>query len=453
LPEIQRDSVTAVAEVAAKRLGSKLRALPVGDRLIRRNPFFYSRAMRMFETLEAASLEARVHWTERRLHTVLRAALSTSRYGRLVGSDQLSDWPILEKHVIRDDPTAFLGRGRRRGSRASTSGTTGTPLKLVRSLQSIAVEQAAIDRLALMKGVDLATAKVAVLRGDDVSTPTLGSQIWKDEISGRRRAFASNNLAENTLDAYHEALVSFEPDCLLAYPTVLESLSRLLEARGRELTIPLTLTSSEVLSKAARRLAERVINTEVVDYYGQAERVCFAYSVTAETYTFLPGYGFTELLPVAGEQGLFEVVATSLWNLTMPLVRYRTGDLVALPDSTSTADLEQISYGVRPAKGIVGRSGDVLVAPDGAQLVGIDHIPRDVANVLRMQVVQEAPDRIRFLILPKAGFGEDDRRRIHANVARKIPPTMTYSIEVVDALERAENGKTPLVIRRADVSG
>ena len=456
-PARQPRSLASVSENAAKSVGSKLRSQPIGDRLVRRNPLFFPAAIRLFDRLEAASLDERIRWTEERLRIVLRAAVST-RYGRSVGSERLSDWPILGKEAVRDDPDAFVGRGGRLAARASTSGTTGTPLKVVRSPRSLAVEQAAIDRLALMKNVNLATAKVAVLRGDDVAATGAGDGFWKDEIGGRRRAFASNRLTAATLDSYVDALASFEPDCLLAYPTVLESLSRLLEQRRRELAIPLTLTSSEALSAAARHLAEEALNTQVVDYYGQAERVCFAYSIAAEQYTFLPGYGVVELIPVteggvaADGATLFEIVGTSLWNLAMPLVRYRTGDLVALPEAPLSSGLQEISYGLRCIPGIMGRSGDFLVSPTGAHLVGIDHIPRDVRNVLRLQFIQEARDAVRVLVLPKAGFGDEDRRQIEANISRKLPPTMAYSIEVVDSLERASTGKTPLVIRRNDAA-
>lgn len=449
----RRRSLASVTELAAKRVGGKLRAQPLGDRLIRRNPLFFPRALRLFDHLEAASLDERIEWTEHRLQAVLRAAVSTSRYGRSVGSDRLADWPVLEKQDVRDDQSAFIGRTRGLGSRASTSGTTGAPLQLVRSGRSVAVEQAAIDRLALMKGVDLATARIVVLRGDDVRTLRADRWFWKDEIGGRRRTFASNQLTAETLDTFVGALVSFAPDCLLAYPTVLESLSVLLEQQGRELHIPLVMTSSEVLSRPARSLAEKVLNADVIDYYGQAERVSFAYSLIPGVYTFLPGYGVTELMPIeSDEERLFEIVATSLWNLAMPLIRYRTGDLVTLPAAPSISDLQEITYGIKPVSAIVGRSGDFLVSPAGAHLVGIDHIPRDVKNIVRLQFIQEARDVVRILILPTAGFDDQDRRQIETNAARKIPPTMTYSLEVVDSLERTSSGKTPLVIRRVDVS-
>lgn len=436
-----------------KRLADTAKRLNAGERLIRRNPLFYSRATALFDRLEAVALEERRSFTEKRLREVLATA-STSRYGRSVRrNSDIASWPVLEKEAVRDDPKAYLGPRHRLASHALTSGTTGTPLALLRSPQSLAFEQAAIDRLARTRGHELARARVVVLRGDDIARPGSGDPFWEDRLGGRRRVFSSNDLAPGTLDAFADAVDEFRPDCMLAYPSVLESLCRLLQNRKRHIRVPLTMTSSEVLSPQTRQLARDVVGTDVVDYYGQAERVAFAASLVEGSYTFLPGYAYVELLKVGeeGEDALYEIVGTPLWNKAMALVRYRTGDLVRLPRGTGNDVLEAICYGVRAVSGVIGRDNDYLVSPDGGRVVGIDHIPRGIENVLRLQIVQEDVRTVRILVLPKAGFGPADRQQIAANLARKLPPTMTTSIEIVDELKRSEGGKTPLVIRRSAV--
>jgi phenylacetate-CoA ligase len=426
-------------------LASRLKRTRVGDRLARRNPAYYGRALRLFDRLEESDLESRRRFTEKRLRVALAAARRT-RYGAAAGGGtSLDDWPLLDKDAVRDDPEAFRQR-RFATAPASTSGTTGTPLALVRSPQSVAVEQAAIDRLALRHGIDLRTARVAVLRGDDVGAPAAGRLHWRDDVSGRRRVFQSNDLTETTLPQLRRALAELAPSCLLAYPTVLELVCSWLAEHDERLGIPLTLTSSEVLTPTVRELAEDVLATKVVDYYGQAERVNFAYSFEAGAYVFLPGYAMTELVPVDGDT--YEIVGTSLWNAAMPLVRYRTGDFVRLPSQTTADAIERICFGLEPVDGIVGRADDYLVAPDGGRVVGVDHIPRDVANVLRVQVIQERRDAVRILVRAKPSFGDEDRRQLEENARRKLPPAMAYTVDVVPELE-TRGGKTPLVIRRS----
>jgi phenylacetate-CoA ligase len=201
------------------------------------------------------------------------------------------------------------------------------------------------------------------------------------------------------------------------------------------------------------QLARDVLGSEVLDYYGQAERVAFAYARQTQEYRFLPGYGYVELHPAGEDDGqvLYEIVATNLWNFAMPLPRYRTGDLVKLPASWGACELEQVALGMRAFPGILGRDSDILISPDGALLTGIDHFQRGVERVVRIQVIQEAPDAVRILVLPAAGYSEEDDEHLLRNARAKLPPSMRVHLERVKTLERTAAGKTPFVIHRPTV--
>ena len=85
-------------------------------------------------------------------------------------------------------------------------------------------------------------------------------------------------------------------------------------------------------------------------------------------------------------------------------------------------------------------------------LVQIDQLPRETTHVVRMQVIQDALDRVRILVVPEPGFGDDDRELIMASVRHTLPDDMLVTIELVDAPERLPSGKTPYVIRRIEPS-
>jgi phenylacetate-coenzyme A ligase PaaK-like adenylate-forming protein len=172
----------------------------------------------------------------------------------------------------------------------------------------------------------------------------------------------------------------------------------------------------------------------------------------------LPAYGHVELLPYefdgiadAGVGGLHEIVGTTFWNDRMPLVRYRTGDLVRLPENWGPREIEEVAYGLRSFSGVLGREQEILICPKGVRLTGIDHIPRDVDNILRIQVIQETLNDVRILVLPAAGYSESDAAQLLHNARAKVPETMRLSIETARTLERTPRGKTPLVIHRAPV--
>src|SRR6187399_874040 len=331
--------------------------------------------------------------------------------------------------------TTVSVRPSRSAAPAATGGTTGIPLRLVRSLRGVVFEQACQDRLIEQLGAD-PRGRVAILRGDNIKDPSdLKPPHWIKANGGRCLIFSSNVLNHETVRDYARALREFAPTLMCAYPTSLECLCRLLRHHGERVHIPSVLTSSEVL-----------------------KRVACASASEPRTYRFLHTYGRVELRPFtsdqisdAGHGGLYEIVGTTFWNDLMPLVRYRTGDLVRLPDHWGAREIEEVTLGLRSFSGVLGREQEILVCPMGVRLTGIDQIPRDVSNILRIQVIQEDLNDVRILVLPAPGYSDRDAAQLLQNARAKVPDSMRLRIETAQWLERTPRGKTPLVIHRAPV--
>jgi phenylacetate-CoA ligase len=443
---------------AVASIGGFMKRHVVGPSLIRRNPFYYGKARAVLEAVERQDLAQRREWTAEQLRHTLHHARRTA-YGRRVnGGDTLESWPILEKENLRDGQQDFIAGNRWLSAPASTGGTTGIPLSLVRSFSGVVFEQACQDRLIEQLGAD-PRGRVAILRGDNIKDPSdLKPPHWIKANGGRSLIFSSNVLNQETVRDYARALREFAPTLLCAYPTSLECLCRLLQQVGESVHVPSVLTSSEVLKREAWSLARETLGCNLADYYGQAERVAFAYAFEPRSYRFLPSYGHVELRPHAvdqledaGKGGLYEIVATSFWNNLMPLVRYRTGDLVRLPDHWGAREIEEVTLGLRSFSGVLGREQEILVCPKGVRLTGIDQIPRDVSHILRIQVIQESLQEVRILVLPARGFSETDAAQLLQNARAKVPDSMELRIETAQWLERTPRGKTPLVIHREPV--
>jgi phenylacetate-coenzyme A ligase PaaK-like adenylate-forming protein len=125
----------------------------------------------------------------------------------------IGDWPLLEKDRVRASPAAFVNGNAKLATHAATSGTTGVRLEVWRSFRSVAVEQAAIDRLLARVGVRPRTCRVAVLRGDDIKDPRdREPPFWISVAGGRRLVFSSNHLSPATVSEFAAALNAFEPD-------------------------------------------------------------------------------------------------------------------------------------------------------------------------------------------------------------------------------------------------
>lgn len=434
-------------------LVKKLKLLQMGDTAVRRNPLFYADAQREFEHLEQADFAERRRWTLNRLSEILFPASRTG-YGRIVrGGGDIASWPLLTKGEVRAAPGAFASGSQLFTLKASTGGTSGSPLTIVRSLRSIVVEQVCIDRMMQKVGIDARSARCAVLRTESIKDPNDFKPPYWVHAGGNRVVFSSSHLNAATIDYYARQLEEFIPDCLLGYPTSLEALCVLLERVGKKIHIPAVLCSSEVLHDRVWNAAVDRLGCRLLDYYGQAERVAFAYATEPGSYRFLPGYAHVEFEPAGreGDHSLYEIVGTPLWNQSMALIRYRTGDLIRVPAAWGERELQELSLGLRTFSGVLGRDSDILVTPDGAKVTGISHFQRDVANIVRIQVIQESASRVVIQVLPEEHYCELDRERLMRNVREKLPKSMQVEIRAVSALERTARGKTPFVIHRPAV--
>lgn len=240
------------------------------------------------------------------------------------------------KSMLREHPERFL-RPRAPGSllrtTIRTSGTSGTPLSLVQTLGAVIREEAFIQRQLGWIGWRPGQRR-AWIRGDIVCADhPPDARYWCHDLWGKMLLMSSYHLSSKTVGAYVDALEAYDPVVLHAYPSSVAALASWLDAQGRRYgarALRGVLTSSETLEPGVRALVERAFGVRVFDWYGQAERVAAIGTCEQGSYHVLTDYGGVELLE--GDDGLCELVGTTLNNPAMPLQRYRTGDRVVPGD-------------------------------------------------------------------------------------------------------------------------
>jgi phenylacetate-CoA ligase len=431
----------------------------LGQTLIRRNPFYYERSAAALAHGQDWDYERRRAWAAQQLRNTLQLAKRTE-YGRSVrGGETLASWPLLDKECLRHGLSSFTTGYKWFSAPATTGGTSGVPLKVLRSLEAIVFEQATIDWVIQSVGVDARTARTAVLRGDNPRDIEISPNPECEIINaGRIMTMSANAVTHTSVEYISNQLDMFKPALLCAYPSALETLARYLRDSDRRLSIPAVVTSSEVFRPEAWMLVQQMLGCQLADYYGQAERIAFAYANAPGEYRFQHGYSHVEFIPYDGQNmprdsefRLYEIVGTSYWNGLLPIVRYRTGDLVRLPASWGERELEEVALGLRTFPGVLGRQQELLVCPQAIRVTGIGCVPRDIRNVIRFQIVQEAIDEARIMVLATSEFSKADAELLLANARVRIPEDVNLTVEIAPRLERTPRGKTPLVVHRPPV--
>jgi phenylacetate-CoA ligase len=243
------------------------------------------------------------------------------------------------------------------------------------------------------------------------------------------------------------ALQRFAPDVIYGLPSALLEAGRVLEAEQARLAIHAIFTSGELLHGMTRSSLEQLYGAPIFDVYGTSETKEIGWQCRAGRMHLNQDVVHVEVVDdhgqavPAGVEG--DLIATSLVNTAMPLLRYRTGDRGVLLNERCTCGCALPLLGV-----VTGRSADTLILQDGYRIspyaltCAIERVP----GLLRYQVSQLDRSRLRVRAIPDAGA---DRAAITAQVRTAlrydVAPFLDADVEFVDRLPRGPLAKFRVV--------
>jgi phenylacetate-CoA ligase len=96
------------------------------------------------------------------------------------------------------------------------------------------------------------------------------------------------------------------------------------------------------------------------------------------------------------------------------------------------------------------RTQEVLIAADGSEIpwAALNMHDDTFMHVRQFQFMQETLGRAVLRIVPANGFGEDDAKRIHRNLGRKLDRQLAFTIELTEAIPLSPRGKVIYVDQR-----
>lgn len=358
--------------------------------------------------------------------------------------------PLLEKNdVVRlGDRLMADSRLRRLFSiNCHSSGTTGKSIFLRRDRDSIAGEHAFALRQYRWAGAP-ARKRLAVLRDlPVVHARCAAPPFWRYSSFTGELLLSSFHLTRANAPHYAKALEAWSPHLISAYPSSVYQLALALREAGIRPRLPrLTgiVTSSEVLYDSEAAVIAETFQAPVFDWYGSMERVVFIGTCERGSRHVFPDYGFTEFLPVKSEGATryYELAGTGFINRLMPLIRYRSGDLVSLQVDAKTCTCGRPFPRV---KSIVGRVNDTVKLRDGRAITVFDPFV-DVAHIRQGQIVQESLDVLIVYLAVEKGFGSEEKRMVENNLSLIFGDSIGITLKYVDEIPRAQSGKYRMVV-------
>jgi phenylacetate-CoA ligase len=332
-----------------------------------------------------------------------------------------------------------------------TSGTSGTPLQVFRSLESVLWENAVVERHFRWSGFRSGMRR-AYLRGDLVVPIEQASPpYWFLNRYNNQLIISSRHLREECVDDIVEMLRTFAPFMLEAYPSTAYELAVLLEKRKAWLRIPYVFTGSEPLYAHQRELIEARLGTRVMDHYGMAERIAYATECELGNLHVNSDYSYVEIVDEHGRPTDDEgyVVGTTFRNNLMPLVRYRMSDRTRW---RGTACLCGRTYPV--IEPVTGKYEDTLFGSRGQRISPsvVTFAFKSLRGIKYSQVAQTDAATWEIRIVPEPSFSESERNRLIQNVKHLVDPGIHVVVREVRDIVRTSAHKYRWIVNESTKS-
>jgi phenylacetate-CoA ligase len=371
----------------------------------------------------------------------------------------LQKLPILTKDLIKNNFKSLLSDeySLKTVDKGHTSGTTGSPLEICYSKNLINYNYAMLDRQYSWAGVNLGKFgdRVAVIRGNIiVPLNTVKPPFWRYNYLHNQLLLSSFHLKPENIDLYLDELRNYSPKTLDGYPSTVYILAKYLKNKGEKLKLHSVLTSSETLYDFQRETIEESFDCKVYDYYGSAERVLFTTECNKHTGGHIGmEYGITEICDSNGitlENGATgTVIATSLHNYAMPLIRYKTNDNSAI--KTVFCDCGRVH---KLLDDVTTKAEDTIVLKDGRMISPsvLTHPFKPLTSILESQIIQNEISNITVKLRVDNNFNEDDKQALVHGLSDRLGKDTNIDIELVDSLERTSTGKFKWVISKINLN-
>lgn len=375
------------------------------------------------------------------------AGITRHELGRFSVED-LRRLPILTKQKLRKQGTStLLARYRETGGEFfPSSGSTGTPTAILFSNAMHQRWSAAFEaRIRHWAGVNRHMARGMIggrrVVPEGASRPPYYRYNWFE----RQTYFSAYHIASTTVADYVKGMTDNHVEYMTGYAMSNFFLARFIQENGLHAPkMKAVITSSEKLSSMMRETFQEVYGCATYDSWSGIEACGLVSECEQGSLHISPDVGIIELLdehgvPVGpGEVG--EVFCTGFLNYDQPLIRYQIGDRMRLGRGKCAC-----GRNMPVVEEIIGRVEDVVVGPDGRELVRFHGIFVGLPNIIEAQVIQWEIDRFEVKVVTERDLQPAERQTIADRMKSQLG-SIRLEVNRVNDIPRTSNGKFHAVV-------
>lgn len=358
--------------------------------------------------------------------------------------------PILTRRDVQENFPGLLSNNwpesHGKTSETLTSGSTGTPIKIIKTQLSSVYWRAITlrDHLWQRRNMELKLTAIKPAKSSRSAYPKgQQSQAWGTTTASTYGTGLASLLDIGTkVPDQVEWLQRQDHGYLLTYPSNLQALLKHCEQRKiRFPKLQQVMTMSELLQPEVRSLCQEVWGVPVADIYS-TEEVGYV-ALQCPDHEHLHAQSEDVLVEVLNEDNLpcgpgevGQVLVTPLHNFAMPLLRYAIGDFAEVGEACPCG------RGLPVLNRILGRIRSMVNLPNGDQFyVNFQDLMKGLDQVHQFQIVRRAREELEVKLVARRPLNEAEEDKLCQVVCDRFKYPFRITISYHDEIPRSPGGK------------
>jgi phenylacetate-CoA ligase len=360
--------------------------------------------------------------------------------------------PVIRKQDIMQNPHDFIPDNYKnfKHKKGHTGGTSGSPFPYYVDIKAWGMNWAVNMRTFDWAGYQYGKDRLAVMAGGSL-VPTEGKGFKKRIMHYVNNYFTMQitHMDSTIMDEYYSEIKKQKIRFLRGYPSAIYSFAEYLSEKQKQLPLEAVITTAEMLYPHQRDLMKKVFACDVFDTYGCRDGMGMA--VECEKHNGMhicPELSIMHIVDESGQEvkagDTGEVVLTSLYNYSMPFIRYAPGDMAIKSDKKCDC-----GRSFPMIDKIIGRSSDIIKLINGRVINGLSIPFKELTTeVEKFQIVQEASDRVEVLLVPRGELTQEHIESIEKMLSFHCGEEVKVKAKIVDSIEVPKSEKFRYVISK-----
>jgi phenylacetate-CoA ligase len=424
--------------------------LPLGDFI---NKSFYIKQLKYWRKVDAFTEKQLENLQKKNLQKVLKNAVqNVEKYKdiKLEGENPftwLKQFPILTKNDIRDSSELLISKKNNKKNLISysSSGSSGIQSTVYMNKYEQSVLRGVLTHWWEWSGYRV--GKPLVQTGMNLNRGLLKS--IKDSLFNTIYLNAFS-LSDKQLKIICKKLNNTNKYYLSGYASSLNVIAEYVLKNNYNIQLQAVISLGDKLFSHYRKNIEKAFNCKVFDTYGSNEGLMIAAQKDLEYLYILSPHVFIEVVNNDGkivEDGkMGHLLVTRLDGFSMPLIRYKLGDLGIILPKDKYPKNREFNYPL--LQQIVGRESDVVLLKDNKKLIvhSFTGIFEYVTTIKQFKVIQKNREGIIIEYITDVGFKKEFLETITLELQKHIQD-LSFKIQYieVDYIAPLKSGKPEIV--------